>query len=115
LSRSTREYLNHIHDELVYLDSIKEGLEKSYFLNNETMKRAVVRSIEIIGEASKQIPDDLRNEYPDVPWRAVTGMRDWLIHGYFGIDYEIVWDVYEKHIPVLSITIGDMLAREDIQ
>jgi len=62
------------------------GLNKESFLGDETRKRAFVRSFEIIGEATKHVPDDLRDAYPQIQWRAVAGMRDHLIHGYFGVD-----------------------------
>jgi len=73
-----------------------------------------VRSLEVIGEATKNIPDELQNEYPQIQWRAIAGMRDRLIHSYFGIDYDIVWDVLRNHIPVLAETINVMLLRKDI-
>ena len=114
MSRSVRDYLKHIRDEIIYLEAESKGLDKSTFLNDETRKRAFVRSIEIIGEATKQIPDDLRDAYPQIQWRAVAGMRDQLIHGYFGIDYDIVWDVLKNHIPLLSEVIDDMLFLEDL-
>jgi len=62
-------------------------------LDDETLKRAFVRSIEIIGEAVKKIPSDFKQKYSHIEWRTMAGMRDKLIHDYFGIDYEIVWDV----------------------
>lgn len=59
---------------------------------DETLRRAFVRSLEITGEATKKVPDDFRAAFPDVEWRAMAGMRDRLIHDYFGVDFELVWD-----------------------
>ena len=114
MSKSVREYLQHIRIEITYLETKSAGLKKSDLLADETLQRAFVRSLEIIGEATKHIPDDLRKEYEYIQWRAVAGMRDRLIHSYFGIDYDIVWDVLENHIPVLAEAIDDMLLGEDI-
>lgn len=114
MSRSVREFLKHIRDEIAYLESESTGIDKVDFLGDETLKRAFVRSIEVIGEATKNIPGDLLDEYPQIEWHAIAGMRDRLIHGYFGIDYDIVWDVLKNHIPGLAKTIDDMLFREDI-
>lgn len=93
MSRSVREYLKHIRDEITYLEGESTDIDKDDFLDDETRKRAFVRSIEVIGEATKNIPENLRDEYPQIQWRAIAGMRDRLIHSYFGIDYDIVWDV----------------------
>ena len=114
MSRSVREYLKHIRDEISYLETESAGIDKAEFLRDETRKRAFVRSIEVIGEATKNIPEDIREEYTQIQWRAIAGMRDHLIHGYFGIDYDIVWDVLKNHIPVLAETIDTILLRKDI-
>ena len=114
MPRSIRDYLQHISDEIDYLGRSVQHVEKDEFLQDETLKRAFVRSIEIIGEAAKHVPDDLRQQHPQMEWRAITGMRDRLIHGYFGIDYDIVWDVVSNKIPSLAPIIKEMLAREDL-
>jgi uncharacterized protein with HEPN domain len=112
MSRSAREYLLHILDETRYLMTVSNDLDQATFLKDETLKRAITRSIEIIGEAVKQVPDPLRHKYPHVEWRAMAGMRDRLIHVYFSVDYDIVWDVVINHIPQLHTAVTEMLARE---
>jgi uncharacterized protein with HEPN domain len=73
---SPLEYLRHILDEAEYLMGQTQGLSQDEFLNDETLKRAFVRSIEIIGEAAKKVPDNLKQKYPQIEWRAIAGMRD---------------------------------------
>jgi len=107
------EYLRHILDETEYLLEAAEGLSKEAFLSDVTLKRAFVRSIEIIGEAAKKIPDDLKKKYSHFDWRAMAGMRDKLIHDYFGIDYEIVWDVIINKIPELNRNVKEVLHIEN--
>ena len=82
-------------------------------LENETLKRAVVRSLEIIGEASKKIPADFKLKWNDINWKNMAGMRDRLIHDYMGINYTIVWDVAKNKIPELSKQIIDVIDIEE--
>ena len=80
------------------------------FVRNPTTKRAFVRSLEIIGEASKKLSEDVRAMQPDIEWRKITGMRDRLIHDYFGVDYTIVWDVATTKLPDLRSKLQTLLA-----
>ena len=112
MSRSILGFLQHILNETQYLMDRAEGVTKGEFLGDETLKRAFVRSLEIIGEAAKQIPDEIRGEYSHIEWRAVAGMRDRLIHNYLGVDYDIVWDVVTTKVPALRYEIERIIQSE---
>lgn len=115
MSRSEIEYLRHIQDEAQYLVEASREVSWQEFSNDETLKRAFVRSIEVIGEATKNLSTETRDRYPDVEWRAMAGMRDRLVHGYFGVDYEIVWEVATEKAPQLGEAIGVILEEEDAE
>ena len=108
------EYLRHMLAEAKYIADCAADIEQDEFLGDETLKRAFVRSIEIIGEAAKHVPDDFRSQHPNIEWRAMAGMRDRLIHGYFGVDYELVWDVVVNKIPELQENLEELLGELDI-
>ena len=109
MSFEPRDYLRHILVEADYLVAQTAGLKRDEFVTNETLRRAFVRSLEIIGEAAKRVPAQFRTQYPTVERRAMSGMRDRLIHDYFGVDYELVWDVVQNRIPELRRQIASML------
>ncbi len=109
------EYLRHILDETRYLIAERKGLSKQRFIRDETIKRAFVRSIEIIGEALKKLPAEFKSKYSRIEWRAIAGMRDRLVHGYFGVDYDIVWDVVQNKVPILQDQIFEILKQEEFR
>jgi uncharacterized protein with HEPN domain len=109
MSFEPRDYLRHILVEADYLVGRSEGLSFEGFAADETLRRAFVRSLEIIGEATKKVPDEFRAAHPSVEWRAMAGMRDVLIHDYFGVDFELVWDVIRNRIPELRGHIASIL------
>jgi uncharacterized protein with HEPN domain len=88
-------------EECEYLLSVKQDLSKDGFLDDETLKRAVVRSLEIIGEATKKVPADYKVKWNSIQWKNMAGMRDRLIHDYIGVNYPIVWNVFKNKIPGL--------------
>lgn len=110
---SPLEYLRHMLDEVFYLLNVGQGLQKSQLITDETLKRAIVRSLEVIGEAVKKVPEPFRKKYPTIDWRAMAGMRDKLIHDYLGIDYEIVWDVVVNKIPDLKEQLEWIIQHEN--
>jgi uncharacterized protein with HEPN domain len=108
---SPDDYLGHILLETSFILEVSAGLEYDSFLEDKTLKRAFVRSLEIIGEATKKLPDDFRQQHDHISWKQMAGMRDKLIHEYFGVDYEVVWNVILDDIPVLHQQIQAILDR----
>lgn len=91
MSKDALNYIRHILDEIDFINTaIDDSITKSVFLENEILKRAVVRSLEIIGEATKKIPKVFKDKWDNVEWKNMAGMRDRLIHDYMGVNYNIV-------------------------
>ncbi len=105
-----------MHAECEYiLSSAPSTLSFEKFMADETLKRAIVRSLEIIGEASKKIPVDVKLKWNEIEWKSIAGMRDRLIHDYMGVNYTIVWDVVQNRIPQLHETTQRILGQKQLQ
>ena len=102
MERDYLDYLQDIIDSINDIESFINGIDFNSFEKDKKTMNAVVRSLEIIGEAVKKIPDGVRYKYPDIPWKNMSGMRDKLIHEYFGIDEDIVWAVASEELPPLG-------------
>lgn len=111
MSKDPKEYLRHINDECLYIISVSKDLKYENFLEDETLKRAIVRSLEIIGEATKKIPADVKVKWNTIQWKNMAGMRDRLIHDYMGVNYIIVWDVIKNKIPDMNKQISKFLTE----
>ena len=92
-------FIRHINDEIDKILGSTRGVSKEKFMENSLLRDASVRRMEIIGEAVKNIPASFRKKYPKIEWQGISGIRDKLIHHYFGVDFNVVWGVIEKDIP----------------
>jgi uncharacterized protein with HEPN domain len=95
-------YIKHILDAIHRVEEYTQNIEYKDFIENHLIQDGVIRQIEIIGEAVKRLSNEIREKYTDVPWKDIVGMRNKLIHNYFGVDVDAVWETVKKDIPVLK-------------
>jgi uncharacterized protein with HEPN domain len=103
------DYIQDIIDSIAESGGFVQGMTYEAFTGDKRTVNAVIRSLEVIGEASKNVPQNLRDRYPGIPWKKMAGMRDKLIHEYFGVDLEIVWQVVTSELPPLLPNLKIML------
>jgi len=104
--RDYGDFVQDILDSINDVENFIDGMEFEDFINDKKTIYSVVRAIEIIGEAAKNVPEQIRTKYPDVPWKQMAGMRDKLIHEYFGVDLEILWKTAKDDVPQLKTPIS---------
>lgn len=108
MKRDIRIFLKDILESIDKIEEYTHSVSKKEFFEKGSIQDAVIRRLEIIGEAAKNIPDDLRAKYKDIPWVQIAGMRDVLIHGYFRVNIARVWAVIEKDLPLLKSKISQV-------
>jgi uncharacterized protein with HEPN domain len=101
-------YIDHILDSIRKINEFSNGLSLKKFKTNEIVQDAIIRNIEIIGEASKKISADTKQTYFKIPWKEIAGMRDKLIHDYLGVDVTVVWKTIKEDIPTLERQISEI-------
>jgi uncharacterized protein with HEPN domain len=106
------EFLRHILDECDFLVSRYRALSFEEFCKNKEATNAACRSLEVIGEATKNVHPDIKLKYPDVDWKRMAGIRDVIIHDYFSLDFEIIWDTIQSDIPELKKHIEKIVDKE---
>ena len=111
--RDLRDYLQDILEAVNDIDSFVADMSYEQFIKDKKTLNAVVRSIEIVGEASKRLPESLKVKNSELPWREIAGMRDKLIHAYFGMDTETIWKTVKENIPQLKQTIKKMAKDQE--
>ncbi|MDD5651506.1 MAG: DUF86 domain-containing protein [Candidatus Nanoarchaeia archaeon] len=102
MKRDVNLFIEDIIKSIKNIENFTKGINKEKFLKDELRQSAVIRQLEIIGEAAKNVPDSFREKYPKIPWKEISGFRDILSHAYFGVSIERVWNIIEKDLPTLK-------------
>jgi uncharacterized protein with HEPN domain len=107
--RDYGDFVQDILDSINDIESFIRGMDFEEFIKDKKTVYSVIHAIEIIGEATKNIPEQIIKKYPEVPWKKMAGMRDKLIHGYFGTDLEILWKTAQDDVPQLKVPVSKVL------
>jgi uncharacterized protein with HEPN domain len=110
--RSDSELLADTKEAVIRVNDYIENLSYEQFLEDKKTQDAVVRNLEIIGEAAKNISEELKTSYPQIPWKDLAGVRDKLIHHYFGVNFDIVWNIVKQELPQVFSQIEEILKTE---
>ena len=114
---SPRQWALFLHDTQRFCSKVTRytsGMNGADFEGNELVYDAVLRNLELLGEAAKQIPDDIRERHPEVAWRRIAGLRDVLAHAYFGLEEETIWQVVSTSVPNLSLQLDAVAEAEGL-
>jgi len=111
MKKADAVYLKHVRDAISRIEEYTKAVGYDDFIKNSLVQDGVIRQLEIIGEAAKRLSTELKNKYPHIPWKDVAGMRDKLIHDYFGVDIDAVWDTVKKDIPILKKEVKRILGE----
>lgn len=112
MQREYRVYLDDILESAERIEKYTKGIKYEDFEKGSIFIDAVVRNLEVIGEAVKNLPQDLKQKYPEVEWKKIAGLRDILIHEYFGIDTKIIWDIISNKLPALKNSVRKIVAEK---
>lgn len=109
MEKDDRVFLQHVLDSIIIIEEYLQGVDEDKFGKTRLLQDGVIRQIEIVGEAIRHVSKDLRRTYTEIPWQDIAGMRDKLIHDYFGVDLEKVWLTAQEDLPVLKKQIAMIL------